>query len=72
MVTRTTGMMCSLCVHCGGDLREMRKGGGASTKARFTLLLSDKHLSKLKRPILNNRTQPGEGIRSADTFILVK
>lgn len=67
-MTRTSGMMCSLCVHCGGDPREMGKRGRAGTKAHFTLLLSDKHLSKLKRPILNNRTQLGEGIRSADTL----
>lgn len=35
---------------------------------RFTVLLSDKHLSKLKWPIRNNCTQLGEGIRSADTL----
>lgn len=35
---------------------------------RFTVLLSDKHLSKLKWPICNNCTQLGEGIRSADTL----
>lgn len=61
-------MMCSLHVHYGGNLREMGKCGGVGTKARFTLLLFDKHLSKLKQRILNHHTQLEEGICSAGTL----